>query len=238
VLIKNNIIVLSKLKYREHDLILRAYTESRGIVSYMLRGVLNSKKRHQKIAYFQPLSQLVIEETYKPNKSLQTLKEVKLNYNYQSLHTNILKSAIALFIAETLNAVLKEEEENKSLFEYISTALQWLDNEDDFANFHLLFLLNLTKYLGFYPDNSKIQLPYFNLQKGVFQNTEQDISISGKNLIILKQLLGTNFDEVNSIKLNSRQRQSFLNMLLRYFELHLGAFKKPESLDVFSQVFS
>jgi DNA repair protein RecO (recombination protein O) len=230
--------VLSKLKYREHDLILKAYTESRGIVSYMLRGVLNSKKRNQKIAYFQPLSQLVIEETYKPNKSLQTLKEVKLNYNYQSLHTNILKSAIALFIAETLNVVLKEEEENKDLFKYISTALQWLDNEDSFANFHLLFLLNLTKYLGFYPDSSEIQLPYFNLQKGVFQNTEQNISISGKNLTILKQLLGTNFDEVNSIKLNSKQRQSFLNMLLRYFELHLGAFKKPESLDVFSQVFS
>lgn len=56
--------------------------------------------------------------------------------------------------------------------------------------------------------------------------------------MLLKQLLGINFDALNTIKLNSKQRQSFLNMILLYYELHLGDFKKPKSLTVFNQVFN
>jgi DNA repair protein RecO (recombination protein O) len=51
-------------------------------------------------------------------------------------------------------------------------------------------------------------------------------------------LLGMNFDELHTIKMSSKQRQSFLTMLLLYFELHLGSFKKPKSLQVLNQVFN
>ncbi|BAO75772.1 DNA repair protein RecO [Winogradskyella sp. PG-2] len=238
MLTKNNSIVLSKLKYRDYDLIVKCYTQQRGVVSYLLRGVLKSKKGKTKTVYFQALSQLQIDENYKPNQSLHSIKEVKLNYIYKSLHTNIYKSAIVLFLSEVLSNVLKEEEKNEDLFNYIETALQYLDNENQFSNFHLLFLLKLTRYLGFQPENLNSNYPFFNLKSGVFEATNNGIySISGENLTLLKRLLGINFDALSFVKINAKQRQEFLNMLLYYFELHLGGFKKPKSLQVLNDVF-
>jgi len=238
MLIKNNSIVLSKLKYRDYDLIVKCYTQQRGVVSYILRGVLKSKRGQAITVYFQALSQLQIEENYRPNQSLQSIKEVKLNYIYKSLHTNIYKSAIVLFLAEILSNVLKEEEKNDELFNFIETALQYLDNVDNFSNFHLLFLLKLTRYLGFQPENLNNNFSFFNLESGIFEASNNGIySVSGENLTLLKSLLGTNFDTLDAIKINAKQRQVFLNMLLHYFELHLGSFKKPKSLQVLNDVF-
>ncbi|MFC0603259.1 DNA repair protein RecO [Winogradskyella pulchriflava] len=238
MLTKNNSIVLSKLKYREYDLIVKCYTQNRGIVSYILRGVLKSKKSQTKTVYFQALSQLQIEENFKPNQSLHSIKEVKLNYIYKSLHTNIFKSAIVLFLSEILSNVLKEEEKNEDLYHFIEATLQYLDNEEHFANFHLLFLLKLTRYLGFQPENLNKNYDYFNLESGIFEASNNGIySISGENLTLLKQLLGINFDALSTVKINAKQRQEFLNMLLFYFELHLSGFKKPKSLKVLNDVF-
>ena len=238
MLSKNKSIVLSKTKYRDYDLIVKCYTLERGIVSYILRGVLKSKKSQTKTVYFQALSQLQLEENYKTNQSLHTIREVKSNYIYKSLHTNIYKSAIVLFLAEILSSTLKEEEKNEELFVYLETALQYLDNEEKYANFHLLFLLKLTKYLGFHPEVKNSHLPYFNLHSGVFEASTTSIySISNKSLTLLKQLLGINFDALNTIRISAKQRQEFLNMLLHYFELHLDGFKKPKSLQVFNDVF-
>ncbi|WP_299520735.1 DNA repair protein RecO [Winogradskyella sp.] len=238
MLTKNNSIVLSKLKYKDNDLIVRCYTEQRGVVSYILRGVLKSKKSHTKTVYFQVLSQLQIVEDFKPNRQLQNMKEVKPNYIYKSLHSNVYKSAIVLFLSEILSVVLREEEKNEALYNYIQTALQYLDSEEQYSNFHLLFLLKLTRYLGFQPETLNIDYPYFNLESGIFEVSPSGIySIKDENLTLLKQLLGINFDELNTIKINAKRRQDFLNMLLYYFELHLDGFKKPKSLQVLNDVF-
>lgn len=234
-----NAIVLSKLKYKDNDLIVKCYTQEFGIVSYLLRGVLKSKKKGSKVAYYQLLTQLHLVTDYKQARGLQYVKEVKINHLYSSLHTNILKSAIVLFLAEVLSTTLQEEEQNATLYNYLETTLQWLDTNDRYSNFHLLFLLNLTKHLGFYPDITDVNLPYFNLQAGEFQDmSNSKYCISGENLTLLKTLLGTTFDALEEVKMNSKQRQSFLAIILLYFELHLGSFKKPKSLQVFNDVFN
>ena len=80
---------------------------------------------------------------------------------------------------------------------------------------------------------------YFNLQDGKFETVQiGDYAVSGENLIILKQLLGIKFDALSTIKLNAKQRQSFINLMLLYYELHLGGFKKPKSLQILNQVFN
>ena len=239
MLVKINAIVLSKLKYRDNDLIVKCYSKQRGIVSYLVRGALKSQKGSSRAVYFQPLSLVLIEEVYKLKQTLHSIKEIKIEYLYKTLHTDILKTSIVMFLSEVLASVLKEEEQNELLFDYIENTLKWLDYQTEFSNFHLLFLLNLTKYLGFYPDDQNSASEYFNLSNGLFESKKDKFySISGENLTILKQLLGIDFDRVNTIKLNSKQRQSFLNMLILYFELHLGDFKKPKSLQIFNQVFN
>lgn len=238
MLTKNQGIVLSKLKYRDNDLIVKCYTKERGVVSYILRGVLKSKKGSSKTIYYQALSQLQFEEVFKTNRSLQGINDVKFSYIYRSVHTNIYKSSIVLFLSEILSNALKEEEKNESLYNYLEIALQYLDNSEQYSNFHLLFLLKLTRYLGFQPENRNLEFPYFNLESGIFESFNHGIySISGENLTLLKQLLGINFDALQSIKINAKQRREFLNVLLHYFELHLDGFKKPKSLQVLNEVF-
>lgn len=238
MLTKGKAIVLSSLKYKDNDLIVKCYTSHRGCVSYLQRGVLKSKKGRIKAVYFQPLSQLEIDETYRPNRSLQVLKEIKPLYLYSSLHTNLIKASVAMFLAEVLSSTLNEEEANLPLFNFLETVFQYLDKEEKFANFHLLFMLKLTRYLGFYPDLETMGSPYFNLESGLFEeeNTGKYF-IKGSNLEVLKTLLGMDFVALNTLKLNSLQRRDFLNVLLLYFELHLGSFRKPKSLQVFNEIF-
>jgi DNA repair protein RecO (recombination protein O) len=239
MLISTKAIVISKIKYGDNDLIVKCYTQELGIVTYMLKGVLKSKKAKSRIAYFQLLSQLEIETIYKENRSLQNIKDIRLNHVYLSLHTNVLKSAIVMFLAEVLTSTLIEEEKNKILYHYLETTFLWLDRHDNFSNFHLLFLLKLTKLLGFYPDTTNIDFDFFNLVEGKFETSEKGLyTISGQNLVLLKQLLGINFDELNTIKLNSKERQTFLKTMLLYFDLHLTGFKEPRSLQLFNQVFN
>ncbi|MFK7782617.1 DNA repair protein RecO [Psychroserpens sp.] len=236
---KNKAIVISKLRYRDNDLIVTCFTEQKGLVSYLVRGALKSTKGKSKAVYFQLLSQLQIEESFKPNQTLHYIKEIKIDYMYKSIHTNVFKSSIAMFLAEILATILKEEEQNLQLYEYLQITFKWLDYQEEFSNFHLLFLLNLTQYLGFYPENINTEKPYFNLSNGLFESQKTNLySVSGENLTLLKRLLGIKFDELQNIKISSKQRQSFLTMLLLYFELHLGSFKKPKSLQVFNQVFN
>ena len=239
MLVSTKAIVISKLKYRDNDLIIKCYTEQFGVQSYLLRGVLKSKKGKLRTAYFQLLSQLEIIVNFRENRSLQSINDVKPLFFYQSIHTNVAKSAIVMFLAEVLSSILKEEEKNQTLFTYIETTLLWLDTNDDFSNFHLLFLLNLTKHLGFYPDLEHSELEYFNLEDGRFQSQKSNNNcIYGEKLKSFKLLLGIHFDALNTININSKKRQEFLNMILLYFELHLGSLKRPKSLQVLNQVFS
>ncbi|GAA4280469.1 DNA repair protein RecO [Gaetbulibacter aestuarii] len=238
MIVTTDAIVISKLKYRDNDLIVRCYTKQLGIVSFLLYGVLKSKKGKSKIAYFQLLSQLQISFNYKENKGLQSLQDVRVAHVYTSLHTQVLKSSIVMFLAEVLAAALKEEEPNPALYSFLENTLMWLDVHEQFANFHLLFLLKLTKYLGFYPDVSQIDDPYFNLMEGHFEPQETGkYSISGEQLNLLKTLLDISFENLPDIKINAKQRQNFLNLILLYFELHLGSFKTPKSLEILNQVF-
>ena len=134
---------------------------------------------------------------------------------------------------------IQEEEENTALFSYIETSLNWLDTHDKIANFHLLFLLNLTKFLGFYPDLTHKDESYFNLVEGNFTNAtlEKEV-VYGEELVQFKKLLGTNFDTIETIKFSKRERQQILGVIIRYFELHLDGFRNPKSLGVLETVFS
>ena len=240
MIVSTKAIVLSKIKYKDHDLIIKCYTEKFGVISYLVRNALKTKKGKFKPAYFQPLSLLEIQADHKDNRSLQYLRDIRLHVYYNSLHTNVVKGTIAMFIAEVLNNILKEEEENKALYSFLETTLIWFDETSTNTNFHLLFLTEITKYLGFYPETSNtLNARYFNLEEGRFQEHKDNIyCIEGENLTILKQLLGIKFDDTKMLQITSSQKREFLNMILLYFKLHLDGFKHPKSLSILNQVFS
>jgi len=231
-------IVINTIKYGDTSLIATCYTEKCGIKTYMLRGVLSSKKGKLKVAYFQLLTQLNLTANHNNKGTLNSIRDIEVLTFYNSMHTNIKKQTIALFLAEILYYSIREEEKNTTLYHYLETSFLWLDEHDTISNFHLLFLLNLTKYLGFYPDIKSINNPYFNLLEGNFTNRGNFNTVTGENLTQFKKLLGINFDVLHEVDFSASNRQTILSILIQYFELHLSGFKKPKSLDVLKSVFS
>ncbi len=205
----------------------------------MLKGVLSSRKGKLKTAYFQPLTQLELVVNHRNKGSLEHIREARISYPYSSLHTDMVKKSISLFLAEILSNSIVEEEQNKGLFQFLETSLQWLDTHQKIANFHILFLLELSKYLGFYPDISGIEEPYFDLVEGSFSTgIPLTPSLSGTQLSHFRAFLGINFDGMESIRLGKDHRNELLQFLLQYFEVHLHGFRKPRSLAILNEVFS
>ncbi len=232
-------IVINSIKYGETSLIVTCYTLELGVKRYMVKGVLKAKNRGLKRAYFQPLTQLQIVGYHNTSGKLNMLKEASVSYHYKSLTTQISKQSISFFIADILNATLKEEEGNPVLFKYVTTAMQWVDLHDEVSNFHLVFMLNLTKFLGFYPVVNIKNPLYFDLNEGVFMDTIPAYDfITGQKLKLFLSLLGTKFDALSRMKLNVSQRHDLLSILITYFGLHLDGFKEPKSLLVLKTIFS
>ena len=229
-------IVLSSIKYSDYDIIVKCYTEL-GIKSYLIKGILKHRKGKLTPAFFQPLMQLEITANYKPNRTLHFIQEATLNYAYSTISINVVKQTIVMFLSEVLSNSLREEETNVNLYSYLETAFIWLDTHNESANFHLFFLMNLTKYLGFYPEKENGSL-YFDLEEGKFSNHISSKNyISGEKLTHFKELLGTNFDVLNRLKFNKKIRQNMLEILIQYFELHLSGFNRPKSLAILKTVF-
>jgi len=238
MIVHTKAIVFSSLKYGEADLIVKCFTQSSGLKTYLLRNVLKSKKGKLKPSYFQALTLLEIEASHKDKGTLEYLKEVKVSHPYKTLHTQILKSTLAIFLAEMLSNTISEEAEDNDLYIYIEKSLIWLDSNPEIANFHILFLLNLSLYLGFYPDTSTLPNQYFNLLEGNFQEYNNGkYCESGEIIQNLNRFFGIDFDAISRIKLTKNQRSELLNLLMNYYQLHLHGFKKPKSLEVLNQIF-
>lgn len=237
MLVKTKAIVLSSLKFQEKSLIVKCFTLSHGLKSYFVRDAFSSRKSNQKIAYFQPMTILEIEAVHKNKGTLENFKEIKIAAPFHSIHSDIYKSTIVMFISEILHHSIHEEEKNEHLFIFLETALHWLDNHDEITNFHLILMLETTKYLGFYPDISDIDMPFFEMNEGIFTPFSAISSLTEHETNLFKKLIDLKFDN-NQKTFYIIERQIVLKILIDYYSYHLDGFKKPKSLDVLKEVFS
>lgn len=237
MLVKTKAIVISSIKFQEKSLIVKCLTQSDGIKSYFVRDAFSNRKSNQKIAYFQPLTLLEIEAVHKNKGTLENFKEIKLSAAYNSINTDIVKSTIVIFLSEILHHSIHEEEKNEDLFSFLETALLWLDHHDEVANFHLILLLETTKYLGFYPDNSDIDLKFFEMIEGNFTHFHAISCLSEHETHLFRRLMNLRFDS-DQKTFAGIERQILLKILLDYYGYHLQGFRKPKSLDVLKEVFA
>jgi DNA repair protein RecO (recombination protein O) len=235
--IKTKAIVLSALKFQEKSLIVKCFTLSDGLKSYFVRDAFSGKKNNQKIAYFQPLTLLEIEAVHKNKGTLENFKEIKISHPYSSIPTEISKSTIVMFLSEMLHHSIHEEEANPDFFSFLETALLWLDTNDYIGNFHLILLMESTKFLGFYPEDSNPNFDFFEMREGVFVPFETVTCLNKINSFLLKKLLELRFESTN-VSFNSKERQELLKIIVDYYALHLDGFRKPKSLEVLMEVFS
>jgi len=237
MLVKTKAIVLSSLKYQEKSLIVKCFTLSDGLKSYFVPSAYSGKKSNQKIAYFQPLTLLEIEANHKNKGTLEHFKDIKLATAFQTITSDVTKSTIVIFLSEMLHHSIQEEEKNEDLFTFLETALIWLDTHEETSNFHLILLLEITKFLGFYPDISDFEAKFFAMDEGGFFPFLGINCLSEHETNLLKKLIVLKFDSNQKI-FNGMERQLVLNILLNYYSIHLDGFKKPKSLEVLKEVFA
>ena len=224
------------MKYQEKSLIVKCFTLSDGLKSYFVRDAFSSRKANQKIAYFQPLTILEIEAVHKNKGTLESFKEIKVATPFHSIHSDVVKSTIVMFVSEILNTSIQEEEKNEALFNFLETAMHWLDNHNEISNFHLILLLEITKYLGFYPDVADIENKFFEMTEGIFSPFHAISSLTEHETNLFKKLIDLKFDN-NQKSFHVIERQMLLKILIDYYSFHLDGFRKPKSLEVLKEVF-
>src|SRR5690606_7977981 len=186
MLVKTKAIVISTIKYQEKSLIVKCLTLSDGIKSYFVKDAFSkSNKSTKKSAYLQPLTILEIESNHKNKNTLEYFLNIKPTV-YQSIPNNIIKSSLVLFLSEVFHSSIKEEGKNEDLFLFLEAALLWLDQNEITTNYHLIVLLELTKFLGFYPNVSDSD--FFELTEGVFTNFQSIACLNKEESLLLKRL--------------------------------------------------
>ena len=239
MLISSPAIILSKVRYQDNDLIVKCLTRDLGVVSYMIKNISMSKKSKNKFAFFQLLNILDLETNYNPNRSIQYIKDLKIKYNFTSLHTNIYKSSVVMFLSEILSNIIHIETKDMELFDFIEKSLIWYDKSEDSSTFYLIFLMKITYYLGFYPDCTNISYNYFNLEEGLFESSKNSqYVIEGSSLVLFKLILGIKFDSNKLPFIDKTNKKDILKNILIYFKLHVDGFKDPKSLKVLNQIFA
>ncbi len=236
---KTSGIILHTIPYSEKSLISKIYTKHFGLQSYLTNGT-RSKKASNKAQLFQPLAIVDLVVTNSEKNKLNRISEISISYHYSDLATNILKSSIAIFINEILYKSLKEEYSDEELFDFVSSSLQILDlKQDEYSNFHLFFLLQFSKHLGFFPEGKfSTETPFFNLVEGKFslQPLTHEYFCSKEMSEILSVFLSLNYENIGNIKLNSTHRNQLLNNLIVFYQLHINNFGEIKSLDVIKTV--
>ncbi|MFI3316898.1 MAG: DNA repair protein RecO C-terminal domain-containing protein [Rikenellaceae bacterium] len=233
-------IVLGTVKYGDSSLVAQLLTDVGGRQSYMVQGVRSSRGRGSKLALFQPLFALEFEGVEPSRGELHRFGEVRSGITLGKTPFDVRRSTIALFMAEVLYRLIKESEANEPLFDFVWGCVEALDRIDEgVANFHLWFLSNLSRFLGFSPANNYSKGSYFDIKEGCYtlEKPSHTSIMQADNALILRDMIECDVRHLGEIGLNRHQRVSFLEALMQYYGYHLESIHSVRSISILMELF-
>ncbi len=240
MLTKTLAIVLHAIKYGETRLIVDMFTKVFGRQAFIV-SIPKTPKGKVKKQFFQPLTILEIETDIRPRQQLQKLHDVRLAAPFASIPFEPDKLAISLFVAEFLYYALRSEQRNELLYEYLENSIVWLDGQQSsFANFHLVFLLRLTRFLGFYPNLDDYKDgDYFDLRESVFMPmppVHRDF-LHPEEAQKVQLMMRMDFPTMHLFRMSHQERNRLLEVSLKYYRLHLPDFPEMKSIEVLQALY-
>ena len=240
MLTKTQAIVLHSLKYGESRLIVDMFTRAFGRQSFIVSIPKTAKSKIKK-QFFQPLTLLEIETDLRPKLQLQKLNDVRLLSPFASIPFEPDKLAISLFVAEFLYYALRSEQRNELLYDYLENSIMWLDGQQtNFANFHLVFLLRLTRFLGFYPNLDDYEDgDYFDLRESEFMSNppvHRDF-LHPEEAQKVQLMMRMDFPTMHLFRMSHDDRNRLLEVSIKYYRLHLPDFPEMKSIEVLQALY-
>lgn len=236
-------IVLRTVRYGETSVVVLIFTELFGIQSYLVNGVrTSSRKSSGKAMLFQPAAILDLVVYHNELKQLQRIKEFNWSVIFQSVLTDVMKNAVAVFMIELLTRSLKQPESNPELFHFTEDAFLHLDTASDAvtANLPIFFALHLPVFFGLrINDNYTEQTAILDLQEGAFvsERPGHPYFLEDKQAYIVSQILRVQQPhELQDIRLNKDFRRHLLQALESYYILHIQDFGVMKTLPVLKEL--
>lgn len=238
--VKTEAIVLRSVKYGDASLIVDMLTKEQGRVSFIVR-IPKTQKGKMKKQLFQPMTILSIVFNYRQKVSLQHLRDISIAQPYTSIPMDPRKIGVAMFLAEFLTYATRDEQDNEPLFMYIKSSLRWLDEANDgFANFHLIFMMRLSRFIGFWPnlDNYR-EGCLFDLREGRFTSLtplHHDF-LQPDEARLLLTLMDMDYSSMSHLRINRTQRNRITDIIITYYRLHIAGMPEIRCLDVLKELF-
>jgi DNA repair protein RecO (recombination protein O) len=232
-------IVLHSIKHTDSSSIITVYTQQFGRVSYMVHGA-NKKKSVVRAALLQPLSIVEMDVLHTPGRDIQRIKDIRMEHLLSSIPFDPLKNSLALFISEILYRTLRQTEPDESLFLFLENSIQQLDYcAAGIANFHLVFLLKLSRYLGFEPNRDEERTKYFDLMNGIFQQEKplHTHYLLPETTEDLNNVLESDYATMHNLAFTRARRAKLLEGIIEYYKLHIAEFHGLHSLAVLQSLF-
>jgi DNA repair protein RecO (recombination protein O) len=230
-------IVLRHMRFQESANIVTLYTRDYGRLDAIVHGVRRSGGKKGKQALFQLLNVLEIVFNEKQGRELQLIQDASFLSYYQQLNIHPVRSVYALLVAEVFVQAVREQEANPPLFDLLRNELQTLDEAPGYLFEHVvIFILELTKHLGLYPLMEQLDSDApigFDLTGGLIHNVQHEDDLKARYIYLLSQYP----EKQEMLSVPAAERKGILQLLFRFFQLHLEYFRWPQSLDVFEQVF-
>ncbi len=221
MLYKTRGVVFRFTKYGETSIIVTLFTELFGLQSYIVNGV-RSKSGKNKIALYQPLTLLDLVVYHREHANINRIKEIKCLYPYQSIPTDIKKSSVAMFILELINKSIKEESHTQELCEFLIHSFIHFDQmAGKTGHFHLMFLLKLSRFLGF-------GVHHVNDVLGT-RFTEQ------ANEQVIGHLIRAEYSDF--VEMSNDQRREILDLILKFYGEHIENLGEIKSVSVLREIF-
>jgi DNA repair protein RecO (recombination protein O) len=218
-----NGVVLSSVAYAEKGLVVKIFTDRFGLQSYFVQNA-KGKKSKTRLSLFAPLSLLAIEEYHNDKGQLQKIKDVSLIEHHISIQTHPYKIAVTMFAAEFLSKILKENQADEALFEFLVHFVNELEYANNVADSPIAFVKAGIYFSGSFPQTDfNILNPYFSILEAKFVNNIHHLEVVGKkNSELLYKILTAPIETIHLGLKNRSERIEILKLLLHYCSKHLS----------------
>lgn len=234
-----NIIPLRLTPHSDRTSVLQAYSLEMGAVSFAVPAGSGPGAARRR-ALLQPLTPLEVEAQIFPGRELHTFREPRARIRIHTILSRPERAAVAMFIAEVLQNILRQSDADSSTFNYIEQTVELLNNPSvPVGNFALMFLRGLTVCLGIEPDSHDYRPGMlFDMIDGCFRRSAalHGNSLSAVESAAAAGLLRMTWHNHHAFRYSAAERREVLDRILEYYSLHYAPLTNLKSPAVLHQL--